>query len=113
MTKRLLICIVLAIAMVGMVGAANYMYEKASVQGVGYKNVEKIISTQNGFNGSKLVEKESGSGNVITDKTELEAERQIDSRCGGASFMQYGIWMNADEPDWPEDIGNHYGDFGP
>jgi hypothetical protein len=36
--------------MIGMVGAANYMYEKASVQGVGYKNVEKIISTQNGFN---------------------------------------------------------------
>jgi hypothetical protein len=105
--------IVLVVAMVGTVGAANYMYEKASVQGVGYKNVEKIISTQNGFNGSKLVEKESGSGNVITDKTELEAERQIGSRCGGSSFVQHGIWMNADEPNWPEDIGNYYGDFGP
>jgi hypothetical protein len=53
------------------------MYEKASVKGVGYKNVEMIISTQSGFNGQKLVEKESGSGNVITERTELEAERQL------------------------------------
>jgi hypothetical protein len=68
---------VLAIALIGMASAANYMYEKASVKGVGYKNVEMIISTQTGFNGQKLVEKESGSGNVITEKTELEAERQL------------------------------------
>jgi hypothetical protein len=60
-----------------MAGAANYMYEKASVKGVGYKNVEMIISSQTGFNGQKLVEKESGSGNVITERTELEAERQL------------------------------------
>ncbi len=53
------------------------MYEKASVNGVGYKNVEMIVSTQWGFSGAKLVEKESGSGNVITEKTELEAERQL------------------------------------
>ena len=60
-----------------MAGAANYMYEKASVKGVGYKNVEMIISTQTGFLGAKLVEKESGSGNVITERTEAEAERQL------------------------------------
>ncbi len=60
-----------------MTGAANYMYEKASVKGVGYKNVEMIVSTQYGYTGQKLVEKESGSGNVITEKTELEAERQL------------------------------------
>ena len=70
---------VLAIALIGLAGAANYMYEKASVKGVGYKNVEMIVSSQTGFNGTKLVEKESGSGNVITEKTELEAERQIGS----------------------------------
>ncbi len=77
MVRRLIILAVLAIALVGMAGAANYMYEKASVKGVGYKNVEMIISTQTGFNGQKLVEKESGSGNVITERTELEAERQL------------------------------------
>ncbi len=60
-------------------GNGNYMYEKASVKGVGYKNVETIISTQYGFSGQKLVEKESGSGNVIIERTELEAERQLDT----------------------------------
>ena len=76
-TKKLIVLAVLVIALVGMAGAANYMYEKASVKGVGYKNVEMIISTQTGFAGDKLVEKESGSGNVITERTELEAERQL------------------------------------
>jgi len=76
--KRILILAVLAIALIGMSSAANYMYEKASVKGVGYKNVEMIVSTQTGFNGQKLVEKEAGSGNVITERTELEAERQLE-----------------------------------
>jgi len=75
--KIIAILAIIAMAVVGMAGAANYMYEKASVKGVGYKNVEMIISTQTGFNGQKLVEKESGSGDVITEKTELEAERQL------------------------------------
>ena len=78
MVKRLIVLAIIAIALVGMASAANYMYEKASVKGVGYKNVEMIVSTQTGFNGAKLVEKESGSGNVITEKTELEAERQLE-----------------------------------
>ena len=79
MRKLIAVLIIVAMAVVGMAGAANYMYEKASVKGVGYKNVEMIISTQSGFNGQKLVEKESGSGNVITERTELEAERQMDA----------------------------------
>jgi len=109
--------VILAIVMIGMAGAANYMYEKASVKGVGYKNVEKIISTQIGFNGSTLVEKESGSGDVIIDKTELEAERQIGSGCGGRDLMEYFIWFDPNkDPNWadysnPE--GKYYGDFGP
>jgi len=79
MRKLIAVLIIVAMAVVGMAGAANYMYEKASVKGVGYKNVEMIISTQSGFHGQKLVEKESGSGNVITERTELEAERQLDA----------------------------------
>ena len=75
---HLLVLVVLVMALVSVSGAANYMYEKASVKGVGYKNVEMIVSTQYGYVGQKLVEKESGSGNVITEKTELEAERQLD-----------------------------------
>ncbi len=77
MRKELVILMIIAIALIGMAGAANYMYEKASIRGVGYKNVETIVSTQWGFAGQKLVEKESGSGNVITERTEIEAERQL------------------------------------
>ena len=77
MRKLIAVLIIVAMAVVGMAGAANYMYEKASVKGVGYKNVEMIIYTQSGFHGQKLVEKESGSGNVILERTELEAERQL------------------------------------
>ena len=77
MRKLIAVLIIVAMAVVGMAGAANYMYEKASVKGVGYKNVEMIISTQSGFHGQKLVEKESGFGNVIFERTELEAERQL------------------------------------
>src|SRR5512137_2996660 len=86
MRKLIAVLVIIAMTVVGMAGAANYMYEKASVKGVGYKNVEMIISTQYGFMGQKLVEKESGSGNVITERTELEAERQLNhdgSRIGG------------------------------
>ena len=87
MRKLIAVLVIIAMAVVGMAGAANYMYEKASIKGVGYKNVEMIISTQTGFNGQKLVEKESGSGNVITERTELEAERQL-NRDGTWIWMQ-------------------------
>ena len=73
--RELAILLVACIALVGMSCAANYMYEKANIKGVGYKNVETIIQTQPGLAGNKLVEKESGSGNVITERTEIEAER--------------------------------------
>ena len=77
MRKLIAVLVIIAMAIVGMAGAANYMYEKASVKGVGYSEREVIISTQTGFSGQKLVEKESGSGNVITSKMEIEAERQL------------------------------------
>ena len=75
MKRELAISLAIGIVLVGMAGAANYMYEKSNIKGVGYKNTEIIIQTQPGLNGNKLVEKESGSGNVITERTEIEAER--------------------------------------
>jgi len=77
MRRGLIAFVAALILVVGLAASANYMYEKASVKGVGYKNVEMIVSTQTGFEGQKLVEKESGSGNVITERTELEAERML------------------------------------
>ena len=100
--KKHLAILVIVIAMIGISGAANYMYEKASVKGVGYKNVEMIASTQEGFAGAKLVEKESGSGNVILEKTELEAERQIGSHCG---YKDLGPTFFGEETPFGEDIG--------
>ena len=99
MRKLIAVLVIIAMAVVGMAGAANYMYEKASVKGVGYKNVEMIISTQTGFNGQKLVEKESGSGNVITERTELEAERQL-NRDYIRSDCESG-WISATAPGQP------------
>lgn len=77
MKRNLVVLAIIAMTLVGMASAANYMYEKSSIKGVGYRNLEMVISTQDGYNGNKLVEKQSGSGNVITSKIELEAERQI------------------------------------
>ncbi len=76
MKRNLIVLAVIVMALVGMASAANYMYEKSSVKGVGYRSLEMVISTENGFNGQKLVEKQSGSGNVITSRIEMEAERQ-------------------------------------
>src|SRR5512136_2539106 len=108
MRKLIAVLVIIAMAVVGMAGAANYMYEKASVKGVGYKNVEMIISTQTGFNGQKLVEKESGSGNVITERTELEAERQLnrDYTAIGATYTyQNGVLIRVDGTcEWPTGV---------
>jgi len=37
MRKQIAVLVIIAMALVGMAGAANYMYEKASVKGVGYQ----------------------------------------------------------------------------
>jgi len=94
MKRELAITLVIGIALVGMAGAANYMYEKSNIKGVGYKNTEIIIQTQPGLNGNKLVEKESGSGNVISSMTEIEAERD-----------PYGPWCPGTECGSPDQCG--------
>ena len=58
MKRDLIVLAVIAMTLVSMAGAANYMYEKSSVKGVGYRSLEMVISTQSGFNGQKLVEKQ-------------------------------------------------------
>jgi len=86
----------LIFSLIGAASADNYMYEKANIKGIVYKNVEIIISTQHGFSGAKLVEKESGSGNVIIEKTELEAERQLrrDYYPAGSLFAEGEGWRS-------------------
>ncbi|MCP1393157.1 MAG: hypothetical protein J5I35_10455 [Methanothrix harundinacea] len=75
MKREIAILLVIGLALVGMAGAANYMYEKTGIEGVGFMNSEKIVQTQVGLAGNKLVEKTSGSGNVNTYNTEMEVQR--------------------------------------
>lgn len=77
--RKYILMLMAMFLVIGMAGAANYMYEKSSEKGVGHASFEKIISTQSGFDGQKLVERGAGSGNVILLRTELEAERQLDA----------------------------------
>jgi len=98
MKKILTVLILAAILLMSQVDAANYMYEKAGVKGVGYRTQEIIVSTQTGFEGQKLVAKTSGSGNVIADKMELEVERQLQR--GGVPIGS--IWV---PPEIDEETG--------
>jgi hypothetical protein len=91
MRGKLLVLMILALALVGMAGAANYMYEKSTVKGVGYRNLEIVIQTQEGYNGAKLVQKQSGSGNIISSRIELEADRQIGSECDSGEYLSNGL----------------------
>jgi len=96
----------LIFSLIGAASAANYMYEKANIKGIGYKNVEVIISTQHGFSGAKLAEKESGSGNVILQKTELEAERQLNREYFPLGLVE--IEVEDDEFPWKYEWGCKY-----
>ena len=94
MKRVLAVMLVVGLAIVGLAGAANYMYEKTDLKGVGYVNAEKIVQTQPGLNGHKLVEKTSGSGQV-TSKTELEVERDpFGPECGDADWERCVDYIN-------------------
>ena len=76
MMKSLWLVLLVVVGLVSMSAASNYMYEKTAENGVGYVETQKIIATQFGFEGQKLVEKVVGSGNFKVN-SELEAERQL------------------------------------
>ena len=77
--RKYILVLMTMFLVIGMAGAANYMYEKSSIKGVGMLEQVKVVSTQPGFAGQKLVERVSGSGQVVVLEAELEAERQMDS----------------------------------
>ena len=76
MMKSLWLVLLVVVGLVSMSAASNYMYEKTAENGVGYVETQKIVATQFGFEGQKLVEKVVGSGNFKVN-SELEAERQL------------------------------------
>ena len=77
--RKYILMLMAMFLVIGMAGAANYMYEKSSIKGVGMLEQVKVVSTQPGFAGQQLVERVAGSGQVVVLEAELEAERQMDS----------------------------------
>jgi hypothetical protein len=77
--RKYILMLMAMFLVIGMAGAANYMYEKSSIKGVGMLEQVNVVSTQAGFAGQKLVERVAGSGQVVVLEAELEAERQMDS----------------------------------
>jgi len=78
--------------------SANYMHEKKTIKGVGYMDVELVVSTQQGANGARFAEKQSGTGNVIIERTELEAERQLN---GDYTPIVYNEAKRTSSCNWP------------
>ena len=76
MNRKMITLALATVALSNLAGAANYIYETSSIKGVGCRNLEIVISTETGYNGVKLVEKQSGSSNVISSRIGLEVEKQ-------------------------------------
>lgn len=66
------------IMLIGTSLAANHIYERSVIKGVGYRSHELIAQTSNGYSGQKIVEKISGSGS-FDDRTVFELDRTDDS----------------------------------
>lgn len=70
--NRLCCAVLISIlVLVGSAAAANYVFERSVIQGVGYRSHELVGQTDQGYSGQKIVEKISGSGNFY-DRTEFE-----------------------------------------
>ena len=59
------------ISVLGPAEAANHVYERSVIEGVGYRSHEIVGQTAEGYSGQKIVGRISGSGNFY-DRTEFE-----------------------------------------
>ena len=59
--------------LVGSAAAANYVFERSVIKGVGYRSHELVAQTGEGYSGQKIVEKIRGSANFY-DRTEFELD---------------------------------------
>jgi hypothetical protein len=70
--------VLIIVLLIGTSLAANHIYERSVIKGVGYRSHELIAQTSDGYSGQKIVEKISGSGS-FDDRTEFELDRIDDS----------------------------------
>jgi hypothetical protein len=73
----------LAAALIDSVLAADYVFERSVIKGVGYRSHELYGQTASGYSGQKLTERISGSGSFY-DSTEFE----LDVRGNSINFTQ-------------------------
>lgn len=73
----------LAMALMDSVLAADYVFERSVIKGVGYRSHELYGQTASGYSGQKLTERISGSGSFY-DSTEFE----LDVRGNSINFTQ-------------------------
>lgn len=71
MNRQLGAVLISMLVLMGSAAAANYVFERSVIQGVGYRSHELVGQTAEGYSGQKIVEKISGSGNFY-DRTEFE-----------------------------------------
>jgi len=71
LNRRCCVALVLVLILAGSGTAANYVFERSVIQGVGYRSHELVGQTAQGYSGQKIVERISGSGNFY-DRTEFE-----------------------------------------
>jgi hypothetical protein len=63
----------LAVAFLGGALAADYVFERTVIKGVGYRSHELISQTKEGYSGQKLVERIAGTGS-FDDRTVFEVD---------------------------------------
>jgi len=71
LNRRWVAVLISMLVLVGSAAAANYVFERSVIKGVGYRSHELVGQTAQGYSGQKIVEKISGSGNFY-DRTEFE-----------------------------------------
>ncbi len=74
MKRELLILAVIAAVLTCTAGAANYIYERSKIEGVGYRSHELAAGTAEGDSGQKVARTVSGSGRFF-ERTEFELDR--------------------------------------
>jgi len=72
--RELLILAVIAAVLTCTAGAANYIYERSKIEGVGYRSHELAAGTAEGDSGQKVARRGSGSGRFF-ERTEFELDR--------------------------------------
>ncbi|MHC1631599.1 MAG: hypothetical protein ACXQT4_04810 [Methanotrichaceae archaeon] len=78
MNRRYCAALIMVFMLAGSAMAANYVFERSVIKGVGYRSHELVSQTAEGYNGQKIVKSVSGCGNIY-ERTEFELNVRLDS----------------------------------